>query len=947
MKPIRLVMSAFGSYGGVETISFEKMQKGIFLIAGDTGSGKSTIFDAIMFALYDRMSGKERKGTMMRSEYARGEADTWVEFTFSYGVGKRREIYTITRYPAYDRRSRRKNKQGEYGITRQQGKVSLVMPDGSEFCGRTSEINRKIEEIIGLTADQFSKIAMIAQGEFQELIMDKTGKRKEIFQQIFSTKIYEDIEKKIWDRFRRIEAEGKTVLTQLKELAKGAQISEESDFYGAWQDALDHLEAGTDTLQRILEEETAVQTSLLQKEQKELEDLELEQKGRADRIRQYEEVNALVRKRDQLMQQKAECEKALQKRAAVLEAYQPEYEEKSEQGARRIHILSQNLEGYAALENTRKKLHQAQETLMKQQETERRYLEQSVQWEEEKEKLEQSVQKSEDVSVRLEKALQQEEKTGELLQDMKKLYERQQAYLKGAEQEEKEQKKFHKVYAQWEQSRRLYEEKYQQYISSQAAFLAGELKEGEPCPVCGSCEHPLPAKQSGEIVTREDLERTKSAEQDMEKQRDQCQIRCEKEHAKQKAAEALLLDMLSVCAARKGLSGEWRPEQEIARWEEWILPWKEEEEKNLLDQSQKVKELQTEQRERERGRKRRQELDKRLEAVRKEREDIEQNRHQSEILVQRLQAEQELLQEQLEYDSEEKARQALANWKAKQESLEQRKSELERQVQKEQNHFHKVQGAVQELEQQLNRLAENGKGEVSKDALEKQYREQEKTELLILDRKEKRNQISYRKQTNETVLERMKILRKEQEQIMARRRSIVSLNSVANGKVRFQTYIQRQYFKQIIQAANRRLAQMSSHGFLLQCRSLDSSGQGELGLDLDVYNPLTGKTRDAHTLSGGETFMASLAMALGMADVVQNTVGKTRLDTMFIDEGFGSLSEEVRNEAVKVLLELVGTNRLVGVISHVTELKEQIPYQLLVTKGNHGSNVKWSEEYHF
>lgn len=947
MKPIRLVMSAFGSYGGVETISFEKMQKGIFLIAGDTGSGKSTIFDAIMFALYDRMSGKERKGTMMRSEYARGDADTWVEFTFSYGVGKRQEIYTITRYPAYDRRSKRKNKQGEYGITRQQGKVSLVMPDGSEFCGRTSEINRKIEEIIGLTAEQFSKIAMIAQGEFQELIMDKTGKRKEIFQQIFSTKIYEDIERKIWDRFRRIEAEGKTVLTQLKELAKGAQIPAESGYYEAWLNATDHLEADTDALQRILEEETAVQTDILQKEQKVLEDLKLDQKERDDRIRQYEEVNALLKKCDQLTQKKEECQKTLLQSVKVFEAYQPEYAEKSEQAARRIHILSQNLEGYAALENTRKKLHQAQETLMVQQETERRYLEQTAQWEEEKEKLEQSVQKSEDVSVRLEKALQQKKKTEELLQHMEKLYERQRDYLKETECEEKEREKFQKVYSKWEQSRRLYEEKYQKYISSQAAFLAGELRGGEPCPVCGSCEHPLPAKQSGEIVTRENLEQAKAAEQDLEKQRDQCQVRCEQKHAKQKTAEALLLDKLSTCAVRKGLSGDWRPEQEIARWEEWILSWKAEEERNLSNQSQQVKTFQVEQQERERGRKRKGELDKRLKDVSKEWEEMEQTRHQSELLIQRLQSEQELLQEQLEYDSEAKARQELANWKAEQESMEQKKSGLERQVQKEQNHFHEVQGAVQELEQQLNRLAENGKGEISKDALEKQYWEQEKTELLIRDRKEKRDQIAYRKQTNETVLERMKMLRKEQEQIMAKRRSIVSLNSVANGKVRFQTYIQRQYFKQIIQAANRRLAQMSSHGFLLQCRSLDSSGQGELGLDLDVYNPLTGKTRDAHTLSGGETFMASLAMALGMADVVQNTVGKTRLDTMFIDEGFGSLSEEVRNEAVKVLLELAGTNRLVGVISHVTELKDQIPYQLLVTKGNHGSNVKWSEEYHF
>lgn len=181
MKPVKLIMSAFGSYGGVETIKFDKMQNGLFLIAGDTGSGKSTIFDAVMFALYDTMSGKERKSVMMRSEYAPEDRETFVEFTFSYGE----EIYTVKRYPAYERKSKRRNKDGKYNTIRQQGKVELIMPDGVQFNGKITQINKKIEEITALTAEQFNKIALIAQGEFQELIMDKTGRRKEIFRQIF------------------------------------------------------------------------------------------------------------------------------------------------------------------------------------------------------------------------------------------------------------------------------------------------------------------------------------------------------------------------------------------------------------------------------------------------------------------------------------------------------------------------------------------------------------------------------------------------------------------------------------------------------------------------------------------------------------------------------------------------------------------------------------------
>lgn len=203
---------------------------------------------------------------------------------------------------------------------------------------------------------------------------------------------------------------------------------------------------------------------------------------------------------------------------------------------------------------------------------------------------------------------------------------------------------------------------------------------------------------------------------------------------------------------------------------------------------------------------------------------------------------------------------------------------------------------------------------------------------------------SYRYQGNHKILKRVAELLQGKASLMEDMRVVRSLNDAANGKVHFQTYILRQYFKQIIQAANKRLAKMTGEQFLLKCRELTGTGQGEAGLDLDVYNPVTGKSRDARTLSGGETFLASLSMALGMADVVQRTAGKTHLDTMFIDEGFGSLSEEVRGTAVRVLLELAGDWRLVGVISHVSELKEQIPNKLIVTKGNHGSGVKWVQD---
>ena len=255
MRPVRLEMSAFGSYGGLEVIEFNKGKSGLFLIAGDTGSGKSTIFDAIMFALFDTMSGKERKGTMMRSEYADDNRETYVEFTFEYGSGSNCEEYTVKRFPAYDRKSKKKNKTGEYSMIRQGSKVSLIMPDGTEYPGQIAQINEKLQQIVGLTPEQFSRIAMIAQGEFQELIMDKTGNRKEIFRQIFSTQIYEDIEKKIYEKYKNVQNIIAKNSTQLGELVKGVDIDKNSPFYDEWEEAFKKKDTEPDNLLYVLDKE--------------------------------------------------------------------------------------------------------------------------------------------------------------------------------------------------------------------------------------------------------------------------------------------------------------------------------------------------------------------------------------------------------------------------------------------------------------------------------------------------------------------------------------------------------------------------------------------------------------------------------------------------------------------------------------------------------------------
>lgn len=200
MIPVKLILSAFGSYAGREEIDFEKAGAGIFLVSGDTGAGKTTVFDAITYALYDQTSGGKRDGNMMRSQYAGLDTPTFVDFTFQY----REQLYRIVRSPEYERPSRRKGKDGKPGTTVEKAKVSLYLPDGSEFMGKKGEVNRKIVEIIGLDAGQFTQTVMLAQGDFLKLLYARSDERKEIFSRIFQTDVFAQIQRKLREKARAL-----------------------------------------------------------------------------------------------------------------------------------------------------------------------------------------------------------------------------------------------------------------------------------------------------------------------------------------------------------------------------------------------------------------------------------------------------------------------------------------------------------------------------------------------------------------------------------------------------------------------------------------------------------------------------------------------------------------------------------------------------------------------
>lgn len=1096
MKPRKLVMSAFGSYASKETIDFTNMDSGLFLIAGNTGSGKSTIFDAIMFALYDTLSGKERKGNMMRSEYANEDVETYVEYTFSYGASDQSENYTIKRYPTYYRRAKRKNKAGGYNMTKQGGKVSLIMPDGREYPGKAAEINQKIRDIIGLTADQFSKIAMIAQGEFQELIMDKTGKRKEIFQQIFSTEIYEQMEKKILEQYKKCIYAIKDNTLKLQETVKGIALEEnDSSLMEKWNEVLGFLDTEPERLEAFLGEYLKEREEVLENEKKEVAQSEKAFQQASFTYKEVLSVNKLLEEYQStlvLLNELKEQEKEITKKEELCviaqnarSCHQLEekflYYKKEEENEQKNKKMYQEevdalLKELADVRDKKKKYREyyekRQPEIINSQQKVREEIEKLKELKQEEMKL-QTLEKTGDEAKKEKETLQKEEKKLEteqlkikewlnshttievaaehIRQELAKVMEKKEKLESYKEQYTEfklqyqrlcnSQKNLLEALKEWEEKRHDYEEKNHGYIVAQSAFLAMELKEDSPCPVCGSLNHPEPAKATKELVTKTMLDSAQKAEQMAQIQKEKCQsdvatklsvfqntaeyliqegkllfgntmnferyqkaveafdyldsdnlfvqeiVQCDKSERIETGKEEFSCDTAhtnqdgSIWQAIQALEQKMQDDIDEFQTEQAKIQKEIEVKTKYLDTQisleGKMSELSKKSSENE-------------EVVNKSMIQVESLKMQvlslrekititflqeGQVQLENLMNELDSISKEMSHIDEifESCQKSVDTLAGKQKENDKRLRELAEEIKRskmlfddalrdkhfeeEEAYYHALEYVIQidQMQEQIQNYklsraqcdsklqtlekSVEGKKEQSVEAFKEVMEQAERTWQQHKDLYE---QMHYKYQTNQRIASRVKELLKGKEKMAEERRVMRSLNDVANGKIHFQTYIQRQYFKKIIQAANRRLSKMTSNQFLLKCREISNSGQGEVGLDLDVINPLTQKVRDAHTLSGGETFLASLSMALGMADIVQGTVSRTRLDTMFIDEGFGALSEEVRNTAVRVLLELAGDKRLVGVISHVTELKEQIPAKLIVTKGSQGSKVGWN-----
>lgn len=969
MKPLRLEMSAFGSYAGVETVDFGKIDHGIFLITGDTGAGKTTIFDALTFALFGEASGGWRDSSMMRSHYASDDTATYVKLTFL----EKGQKYTIERSPAYERTSKRRNKDGEYTKVSIGSRAKLILPDGKELPGNIKDINGRIQELIGIDREQFTQIAMIAQGEFLKLLNASSKERKVIFSKIFQTSLYGKVQLKLKDGFNKLYGQLEDNRKLAEHEKKRVALLDFSIYKARWEELLSYKETKMqevfDLLEKIMEEtraEEGIRKIRLESIQKQLSETESEKK-------QAEEINALFakkrqtdqalvvlyEKRNYIQAQQTKLDTAL--RAEKVIPFHAAYRGavKESEAVQRTFASLQDVyikktQQIPLLQNACDQRSREKEDQMP--EVDRQILE-----------LKKAIPQYEEYQVQkniLDAKEAQYTESGKQAAGYVKLLEDQLDRLRKRQKLQAEE--LQKLQTAFVKADEEYNRRYRVFIQVQAGILAKDLQEESPCPVCGSLHHPNKAVLLEENASQSWVEEAREKRSVLESERDQ------------KTAQLIQVreNVTALC--------HYMDELEI-RWEAELKKYADNYKKADVRSGLTISSV----------RQRLSELGQQQESLFKEIVSLqaEQHRRREQLFFETKQQAEKVLEDltdrKMQLETAEKQTKAALDAAVQEEQLLKGRLEAEEknvqtrsvtvskkyvayeQMRKEQNFRTEeifllavcTPSVIKQLQEEVESYQ---RASVKQEALQKQLAELTKdkvpvdltkcnekivtyqTQLRQLRREEL--EISSNYSSNEKIFKSLKKIYVECGKLEESYHVISKLYKTANGKlsgtagIDFQTFVQRQYFVQMIQAANRRLKIMTDGQFLLQCRDLASLGkQGEVGLDLDVYSVVTGKTRDVKSLSGGESFMAALAMALGMADIIQNTAGSVQMDALFIDEGFGSLDDESRMRAISILQDLAGTQRMIGIVSHVTELKEQIDRKLVVTKTDQGSKICFVE----
>ncbi|MBM6948093.1 AAA family ATPase [Mordavella massiliensis] len=1066
MRPRRLTMQAFGSYGRKTQIDFDRTNQNLFLVTGDTGAGKTTIFDAIVFALYGEAgsSVNRKDGTELQSQFAEAGAEPFVELVFTDGQEEEGGVYTVRRSP----RHVRPLKRGK-GFREESGKVSLILPDGTEYPPK--ETDRKLEEIVGLTKAQFMQVAMIAQGEFMELLRAKSDDKKNIFRKLFHTELYEKIVEELGRRRREKQQDMARIRTVCQNEVSHAQapadyeaageleelkeqilrsdrlsVSDMEAFLGALSGLLAVLEEAEEKAAKAYAEaearylarrdactgaqqlaalfgqmekagEEAAALDAREKEMREALDL-------SGRIRSAWEIRSVFRQYEEAKERRRQTAEALQVQEAALPGLEQASREakKTQETAResadacvREHAkiserTARALALFTRIETARKQVKEAETSAREASAAARTAKEKLAEEEEAGRELGRQIRRLASADARLEAWKAAKDKADALEKEMAQARRLEQELEKQEERLRDLQQAYGAQSAAYEQSFAEYEGARRIFLNLQAGWIAREqLRPGEPCPVCGSTDHPAPCRIEEEHreITRDYLDQLEDRTRELRDRQEQSALQAREAGAlaaQQKERLQAMADSIWM-----NVSGQ---EEDSPSAEEWTVKEKlarggEKLQDHLAALAREGDCAQRDVRTLRQLEKELEETDRRKETRRKEAEEAAKRESEAAEKLAAGRAALESMDTSGAYESAEEAKECLALAEARRKEAEEAAAGAQEEAEKAGTALQQALTRAEQYRQQLPDLeresalrrqeyealleekqaeetawrelterygrqeadrlqeqvhtwetrkaaaasryhaAKEAVGERERPDPEKAKQEQDAAREEMERRNAALQAVSACKSSNEAVRRALEPVLAERGKVMEEYRKLDGLYSLLAGNVSgsrmdLETFVQRYYLEQILQAANRRFRVMSGGQFELCMCDLDRAGKGRnRGLDLMVWSAVTGKKREVRTLSGGESFMAALSLALGMADQIQAGASAVHLDIMFIDEGFGSLDEHARDKAVRVLQDMAEGSKLIGIISHVTELKQEIEDQLIVTRDEEGSHVRW------
>lgn len=930
MRPIELKMSAFGPFAGLTTLRLDALgTDGLYLITGDTGAGKTTIFDAIIYALYGEASGNIRTTDMLRSKYANADTATFVELTFVF----KDKTYIVRRNPEYLRPSKR----GEGRFTKESAKAQLTMPDKEVITGLVS-VNNKIIEIIGLNKNQFSQIAMLPQGEFMRLLLADTKQRIEIFREIFDTEPYlllQDRIKRDANELYRLVSDYKKSMAQyvadvycdenseynqalinikndsqmsIKEILDiiDKVIAQDKSCADEYDKAIISIDKGIDQLNSKLT--IAIQTDRIKDDYKsaliQLNNL----------TEEYENVYSIY---------KAECEKDSERNELLLN----------------IEKSSEKLESYELLEKYKKdygkkldKINNITQDIHEDTNSLNECIKQIDNCKKEAEILKNTELEIEKLNSKISDII----KKKEAVEYLKDVFERK---IKAVSQADEAKDRYMSAFAAYEEANNRYLKMEKAFFNEQAGIMAAALAEGEPCPVCGSVTHPVPAVAGDDAPTEMQLKKYKIYVEDKSKE---CSELSSQSGLLSGQAESMNNMFFSSIV---NFNTQWKEALDNSSDDETIrvdiiqlladlgkildeaMLEKKNADENISKYNNLIKMLS--------------DYDKKVEQFK---DKINKSKNELAILsTQNKNMQKQISQLEKELGNKDimQAKKLINDMKLKKVQLDKAYEAAKKQYDEYTINIKTLKNRISDLQKQISHTDKQKTPDIDIPMYQKQLEDMKKERLKL---REKKNIVDIRIANNEKVYKSIERVNEKSEKSEKHYSWLRTLSDTVNGslsgksRIKLETYVQMSFFDRIIMRANTRFMRLTDGQYELKRSDSKDNYKNQTGLELDIIDHYNGTIRSVKSLSGGEAFEASLSMALGMSDEIQSRSGGIQIDTMFIDEGFGSLDDESLSQAVKVLNSLSSSDRLIGIISHVSVLKDRIDKQIVVSKGKTGGS---------